>query len=55
MYEASSDSQENWNTMEEIIRDYGWDGMDVLRYLTDWHGMQLLDREFMENLINCEL
>lgn len=55
MYKASYDSSENWDTMMEIIRDKGLDAEDVLRYLTDWHGMQLLDHEFMENLIDCEL
>lgn len=55
MYESNSDTNENYTTMETIIADYGLSGEDVLRYLTDWHGLQLLDKDFMDNLINCEL
>ena len=54
-YEASSDYGKNWDTMMQIIKDYNLDAEDVLRYLTDWHGMCLLDHPFMENLIECEL
>lgn len=48
---ASNDSSKNWETMIELIKDYGWDGEDVLRCLTDWHGLQILDRSFMQNLL----
>ena len=34
MYEASNDNGKNWDTMEQIIDDYGLSGMDVLKYLT---------------------
>lgn len=54
-YEASSNSSENYETMERIIEDCGFDGKDVLNLLTDWHGMCLLSKGFMENLIDCEL
>ena len=55
MYEASYDNCDNYTTMEKIIENEGLDAYDVLRYLTDWHGLQLLDKAFMDNLINCEL
>ena len=55
MYEASYDSSKNWETMEEIINDTGADGIQVLQWLTDWHGLDLLDKDFMQNLIDCEL
>ena len=55
MYETSRNTSDNWDTMMEIINDYGFTAEDMLRLLTDWHGMYLLDQSFMENLINCEL
>lgn len=54
-YEVSTDTSENYTTMENIIQDMGWSGTDVLNYLTDYHGLQLLDEGFMQNLIDCEL
>ena len=47
----SYDSNENWDIVMEIINDYRLDGEDVLRMLTDWHGLQLLDFDFTENLL----
>ena len=55
MYKASKDSSENYETLIEIISDYGLSAEDVLIYLTDWHGLSLLSESFMENLIDCEL
>jgi hypothetical protein len=55
MYNASNDNSENYSTMEEIINDYNLSGIDVLNYLVDWHGLDLLSKDFMENLIDCEL
>lgn len=55
MYEASTDTSTNYETMEQIIEENGLSGLDVLNYLTDWHGLSLLDFDFMENLIDCEL
>lgn len=55
MYEPSNDSVDNWDILMEIANEYRWTAEDMLRYLTDWHGMQLIDKAFMENLINCEL
>ncbi len=55
MYEASYDTNKNWNTMEEIIADNNLTAMDILQYLTDWHGLDLLNYDFMENLIDNEL
>lgn len=55
MYEASFNTSENYETMLDIIRDNGLSGEDVLQLLTDWHGLDLLSQDFMENLIDCEL
>ena len=50
MYKASVDTSENWDTMVELISEYNLDAENILQYLTDWHGLQLLDQNFMENL-----
>ena len=55
MYEPSRDTSKNWDTMEEIIADKNLDAMDILQYLIDWHGLDLLSYNFMQNLIDCEL
>lgn len=45
---------DNYNTFIEIINTYGLTGEDVLRLVTDWHGLQLLTDEFMDNLKEVE-
>lgn len=55
MYTASMDTSENYETLMEIANEYNWDAEDMLRYLTDWHGLQLLSHDFIQNLIDCEL
>ena len=55
MYKASNDTSKNYNTMMEIINDNNMSAEWLLGILTDWHGLALLDENFMENLINCEL
>lgn len=55
MYEASWNTADNYSTMEEIIEDYKLSAIDVLDYLTNYHGLQLLSEDFMQNLIDCEL
>lgn len=50
MFKASTDTSENFSAMEELIDECNLDANDILQYLTDWHGLQLLDRNFMENL-----
>lgn len=54
-YKASWDTSENWNTIIDIANNYGWTAEDMLRYLTDYYGLQLLSESFMQNLIDCEL
>lgn len=54
MREIKETGTDNYNTFVEIINDYNLSGEDVLQLLTDYHGTQLLDRDFMENLIDCE-
>ncbi len=55
MFEASYDTNENYNTYMEIINRYGLSAEDVLNHLTDWCGLEILSHDFMENLIDCEL
>lgn len=45
---------ENYDAVEELIDQYNLSGKEVLRLLTDWNGVQILDKEFMENLRDCE-
>ena len=54
-YSISDNADDNWSTMMQIIEDTGADAETVLRWITNWHGTQLLNRDFMENLVNCEL
>lgn len=51
MFEASYDTNKNYNTIMEIITETGMTAEDVLNALTDWHGLQILDEEFTENFI----
>lgn len=55
MYKASYDSTTNYETFMKMISDNGWSGEDVLNYLTDWHGLQLMSEEFIQNIIDCEV
>lgn len=41
---------ENYNILEEIIETYELTGEDVLRIITDWHGLEILTDEFIDNL-----
>ena len=50
----STDTSENWDEMISIIQNNNLDGEDVLRILTNYHGMELLSYDFMENLIEVE-
>lgn len=45
---------DNWDLMTEIIIMYHLDGEDVLRLLTDYHSLDLINGDFMENLIEYE-
>lgn len=52
MYEVSWDARKNCHTMESLIEDYGFSAHDILDFLIDWHGLQLLDEVFMKNLFD---
>ena len=41
---------ERWDKMIEIIENNNMSAEDVLRLLTDWHGMQIITDEFIEEL-----
>jgi hypothetical protein len=41
-----TDQTKMWDVLVELS------GEDVLRHLTDWHGMQLLDDGFYKHLID---
>lgn len=55
MYEASDNDMENYETFCEIIQDTEMSAVDVLNALTNWHGMQLMSREFIQNYLDCEM
>ena len=50
----STNTTDNYEVMAQIIDTYNLSGTEVLDLLTDWHGLQLLDFDFMENLTECE-
>jgi len=50
----SNDCMENYETFDTLIDTANLDGHDVLRIITDWHGTQLMTKDFMENLRDCE-
>lgn len=55
MYEPSYDNSTNYETFMEIIENYNLTAQEVVNYLVDWHGLRILNHDFMENLIDCEL
>ena len=54
-YKASNDTMKNYETFVQMINDCGWSGEEVLKLITDWHGNQLMEEEFIQNIIDCEL
>lgn len=44
-------TQGRYDKFVGIIVDYELSAQQVLSILTDWHGLQLISEEFMENLI----
>ncbi len=45
----------NYEKMEKIINEYNLSGENVLRILIDWHGTDIINDDFMENLSDCEV
>lgn len=50
----SNDGANNYNILSDLIERENLTGIDVLDILTDYHGLQLLTKDFMENLRDCE-
>jgi len=46
--------EKNYEKMVEIIERYNLGGEDVLRLFTDYHGLQLMSDNFLENTMDCE-
>ena len=47
-------AQSNYDKMEKCIEDMNLSGKEVLDAITDWHGLQILSDELIENLRDCE-
>ena len=45
---------ENYNKFAEIIEEYGLTGEQVLEFLTNWNGTQIVDGGFIDYLRNVE-
>lgn len=54
MKKISNDTRENYNLLEELIESNGISGREVLDIFTDYFGLQLCSKDFMENLRDCE-
>ena len=54
-FPVRSCGSDNWETMVDIINELNLSGEDVLRMLTNYHGLDLLRFDFMDNLITTEL
>ena len=46
--------EKNYEKMVEIIVIHNLSGDDVLQLFTDYHGLQLMSDDFLENTMNCE-
>ena len=55
MYDASTDTSKNYETFMEMIEDLNMTPQEVLDYLVNWHGLQLLSEDFIQNMIDCEI
>ena len=45
-----NDTQKNYETLSEAIRENGISAEELLNAFTNWHGMQILSDDFMEFL-----
>lgn len=52
MFKAKTDTTENYDTILEIITETNMSAEDVLIAITNWHGLQILDKDFTKNFID---
>lgn len=50
----TADTSENYNALAEMIERNNLSGTEVLDLFTDYFGLQLCSKDFMENLQDCE-
>lgn len=50
----TEDTLKNYNTLSEMIEQNNLSGTKVLDLFTDYFGLQLCSKDFMENLQDCE-
>lgn len=54
MASFTNDTSENYNALSEMIERNNLSGTEVLDLFTDYFGLQLCSKDFMENLQDCE-
>ena len=54
MNKISNNTSANYNLLEELIEDSNISAKEMLDMFTDYYGLQLLKKDFMENLRDCE-
>lgn len=50
----TADTLENYNALSEMIESNNLSGTEVLDLFTDYFGLQLCSKDFMENLQDVE-
>lgn len=50
----TADTLENYNALSEMIKSNNLSGTEVLDLFTDYFGLQLCSKDFMENLQDVE-
>lgn len=47
---ATNDTFRNYEQLAEFISEYNLSAIDVLDLFTNWHGLQLLTKDFIEDI-----
>ena len=54
MKRITNDTSENYDLLAELIEKDNLSGKEVLDMFTDYFGLQLCSKDFIENLRGCE-
>lgn len=54
MKRITNDTSENYDLLAELIEKDNLSGKEVLDMFTDYFGLQLCSKDFIENLGDCE-
>lgn len=54
MKRITNDTSENYDLLAELIEKDNLSGKEVLDMFTDYFGLQLCSKDFIENLRDCE-